>query len=577
VLGVLLGTGRSARLYRKIREEMQLMHDVGAGAYTPQYGGIFYAGGECDPDKRAVAQASILQEIERIKQEGVSAEEVRKAGRQFLSEQFTSLHTTRGQASDLGSNWLAAQSLDFTRHYLSRVDSVTPQQIQQAAQRYLTEENLSIVSLNPKQEGTNKHFQISKRPKTQTQEITLTNGARLLVHEERRLPVVSLRGVFRGGVLSEPDSLAGRGKLWARSLMKGAGSRDAASITQALESLGAQAGGSSGGSSCSIHAGCFAPDLEFVTGLWADILQRPHFPAEAVAAEKQRLLAAIKQDEEHISFHAGRALRQRIYGRHPFAQTQNGTPQSVGGLDCAILEKFHQEHSVGQNAVFAMFGAVSASQAQDLLEANLGRMQPGSLREPQVDHLLAPEYGTHTQHLPDKRQACLMIGFPTVDLRHADHLPLELIDEACSDMASRLFIRIREELGLAYSVGASRILGLCPGTFLFSLSTSPTQLELAQNELRGQIESLANRGLLPEELERAKKTWLGKSALSIQSVGSLAERQALDVLYGMGLEHFERTSARVKSISLDEVNAAAARYFSVSEPVIIRVIGGAED
>src|SRR5204863_6991373 len=83
----------------------------------------------------------------------------------------------------------------------------------------------------------------------------------------------------------------------------------------------------------------------------------------------------------------------------------------------------------------------------------------------------------------EKKQAFLVAGFPTVPLTHPDRVVLDLIDEACSDMASRFFEAIREKHGLAYSVGAAQILGMCPGLFTFYLSTAPEKLDFAQAEL----------------------------------------------------------------------------------------------
>ena len=68
----------------------------------------------------------------------------------------------------------------------------------------------------------------------------------------------------------------------------------------------------------------------------------------------------------------------------------------------------------------------------------------------------------------DKKQAVLVIGFPGTTVRDADRYPLELLQETCSDLGSRLFLRIREKLGLAYYVGAQNVLGLAPGYFAFT-------------------------------------------------------------------------------------------------------------
>ena len=93
---------------------------------------------------------SILKIIDEIKQAGVTAEELTKAKKISLSHHLGSLTTMRGQASDLGSNWFLTRNLNFSRDYLEAVQKVTLEDIRRVAQHYLTSENLTIVSLNPK-------------------------------------------------------------------------------------------------------------------------------------------------------------------------------------------------------------------------------------------------------------------------------------------------------------------------------------------------------------------------------------------------------------------------------------------
>jgi predicted Zn-dependent peptidase len=170
----------------------------------------------------------------------------------------------------------------------------------------------------------------------------------------------------------------------------------------------------------------------------------------------------------------------------------------------------------------------------------------------------------------DKKQAFLAAGFPTVPLIHPDRAVLDLIDEACSDMASRFFEAIREKHGLAYSVGATQILGMCPGVFAFYLSTAPEKLDFAQAELLREIRELAAHGLTTEEIARAKKTWIGKHAMQQQSSAGTAQLASLDELYGLGYEHSTAMQERVRAITDEEVHAVCARYFS-AEPVVVRV------
>src|SRR6185295_8238261 len=100
----------------------------------------------------------------------------------------------------------------------------------------------------------------------------------------------------------------------------------------------------------------------------------------------------------------------------------------------------------------------------------------------------------------DKKQAVLVVGFPGTTLLDPDRYALELLQEACSDLGSRLFLRVREELGLAYYVGAQHFPGLEPGYFSFYVGTMPEKADLVEKELLREAELLRADGLTLEEL-----------------------------------------------------------------------------
>src|SRR5207245_4922932 len=110
--------------------------------------------------KRDDAEKLILQIIAEVKQAGVTADELMKAKKMSLSHHLDALTTMRGQASDLGSNWLLTRHLSFSRDYLTAVQQVTLDDIHRVATKYLVDQNLTIASINPtgsvggKQEAT---------------------------------------------------------------------------------------------------------------------------------------------------------------------------------------------------------------------------------------------------------------------------------------------------------------------------------------------------------------------------------------------------------------------------------------
>ena len=171
----------------------------------------------------------------------------------------------------------------------------------------------------------------------------------------------------------------------------------------------------------------------------------------------------------------------------------------------------------------------------------------------------------------DKAQSVIMVGFCGADMFSPDRYALELIDEASSDLGSRFFIRIREQMGLAYYVGASQMQGLVPGLFLFYLGTDPQKIERVKTALLEEIDSLAAQGLANEELARAKKKLLGQMQIANQSNDSFGYMAALDELYGLRFAHYQIIEREVERITPEEVKRVAGKYFK-EQPYVLATV-----
>src|SRR6184192_1052058 len=181
LLSVILGEGHSSRLYRKVREESGLAFSISAFSYTPGDPGILGVDAILDPKNRSAAQSLILQIIEDIRRDGVSAEELAKGKKIALSQELASLRTMHGQATDLGTNWFLTRNLNFGREYLEKVQKITLDDIKRVAIQYLREENLTVVSLNPKGSLTSKRDVAAAAVTGEIQRFELSNGLRILV------------------------------------------------------------------------------------------------------------------------------------------------------------------------------------------------------------------------------------------------------------------------------------------------------------------------------------------------------------------------------------------------------------
>jgi zinc protease len=570
LLSTILGDGRSSRLYRKVGEEAGLAFGISAFSYTPGDPGLLGIDATLEPQNRLETEHLILQILGEVQKDGVTAEELAKAKKISLSHSLGALTTMRGQASDLGSNWFVTRNLNFTRDYLEALQKVSRKDIQRVAAKYLVDDNLTIVSLNPRGTLAAPDTETTVVSAGEIQRFELSNGLRLLVREDSRLPLVSIAAVFRGGLLAETPEINGITRLMAKVLVKGTKTRTAEQIADAIEAVGGSIGSDGGNNSFSVTLDVTKLDLRLGVELLSDILLNATMPEKAVAREKEVQLAGIRDEEEHLTTVARNILRRALFGEHPYALRTKGAPESVANLTQKELLEFRDRYLVAKNGVISVFGNVRAGEVRPLFEQTLAAMRPGEIALTQAPPTPTLAKTVAIEERKEKAQGVLMVGFRGVDLFSPDRYALELIDEASSDLGSRLFIRIREQMGLAYYVGASQMQGLVPGLFAFYLGTDPQKLDQVKAALLDEIHRLAASGLTNEELTRAKKKLIGQQRIANQSNDSFGYMAALDELYGLGFDHYKKLEAEVNAITLDDVQRVAAKYFQ--QPYVLATV-----
>src|SRR5205809_5404113 len=379
LLTVILGEGHSSRLYRKVREESGLAFAISAFSYTPGDPGLLGVDAVLDPKNRSAAQSLILQIIGEIRHNGVTAEELAKGKKIALSQELASLRTMRGQATDLGTNWCLTRNLNCGREYLEKVQKVTLDDIKRVAIQYLSEENLTIVSLNPKGSLTSKRDVAAAAATGEIQRFELSNGLRILVREDARLPLIAMSAIFRCGLLCETEGNNGITRLAAKTLLKGTKTRSAEQIADQLEAVGGEITSQAGNNSFAVNLDVTRPDLALGTDILADVLLNATMPATAVAREKEIQLAKIKDEDEKPTSVARNLIKRALFPGHPLALRPEGTPESVSRLNSKDLLAFRDRYVVARNGVIAVFGNVKANEVRDLFEQKLGALPSGEL------------------------------------------------------------------------------------------------------------------------------------------------------------------------------------------------------
>ena len=567
VLAVLLGSGRSSRLFQQVREKQGVVHHVDAWTYSPGLPGLFGISAIVDGDQFEAANKAILAEIEKVKMISVSANELQKAIKQFISATLASRKTMEGQAQNLGGNWLAANDLNLSERYLAAVKNVTLADVQRVTRQYLTPENRTLYALLPEGAAPKAKANVESNKNNAIQKIVLPNGLTLLVKEDHRLPFVEFRAVFKGGVLAENANNNGTTMLLAKMLIKGTKTRSAEKIAVEIESVGGHIDSYGGNNSFGINAEVLSEDFATGLDLLADVILNPIFPADELEREKEVQIAGIRSRKDELLKSASLAMRRALFGETGYGLDSLGSEESAGKVSVAALQEFHQKLTAPNNCVLAIFGDVRVGEVKAAVERSFAgwKKSAGVSLDSQSPALTARKRVEETR---DKKQAVLVIGFPGTTLVSDDKYALDLLQECCSDLGSRLFLRIREQLGLAYYVGAQNFVGIAPGYFAFYTGTEPTKIAQVESELLKEAELLRTEGLSADELKRAKAKIIGGKKIARADLGNLASTAALDELYGLGWQRTELDDAKYEAVTLEQIKSAAQKYLQPDALVI---------
>ncbi|MDW8343606.1 MAG: pitrilysin family protein [Verrucomicrobiae bacterium] len=567
VLAIVLGHGRSARLHQRLVERDGLAHHVAASAWTPRDPGLFIVHARTNPEHRDAAIAAILDEVAQL---NVSADDVDKAIKISVSQHLAGRKTMSGQAADIGNSEMLTGQPDFSETYLANLRRVTPADVQRVARQYLAPHTLTISTLGPTSDVATATAPVVSAVAPPVHRFELPNGVRVLVRPDSRLPLVDLRVVLSGGVLSETEHNNGITKLMARLLLKGTRQRSAEQIAAEIESVGGQLSYFAGNNSFGLSGQILAEELDRLLDVVADVLQNPSFPPSELERERALQLAEIKAEEDRIMGVAQQRLREALYRAHPYRLHPNGARASVQALTRDDLLAFHRQRVVANNIVVSIFGDVNADAVREKLERRLASLPAHAplAAAPAAERLT--EIVRREDSLP-KEQTVLLVGFPTVGVEHPDRFALELLTEAWSGQGSRLFRRIRDELGLVYYVGAYSQFGVGTGYLTFYAGTTAEQVGTVERELFAELARLQESGFDEAELNRARNTVLAQQAIRWQDNGEFAMAVALDELLGLGYDFHRSAEQRYRAVTTADMERAIGRYL-IGQPHAVVVI-----
>lgn len=395
------------------------------------------------------------------------------------------------------------------------------------------------------------------------QRTVLGNGLTVVSEFMPGVRSVSIGAWVRIASVHEPRPLMGVSHLLEHMVFKGTQRRSAKDIAMSLENLGGSLDAYTSREQTAFQARVLDEHLAEAADVLGDLIFAPALRDSDLQLERRVVLeeiAMVDDTPDDLVFELHNAL---LWGDHPYGYSILGTRESVSALGVADLRSLHARGYQPQQVVVAAAGNVAH---EELLEALVRTGWDAVPRggEPLASSpppAAAPPASRHVER--EAAQVQIVFGAPTIPYgdprRYAATLASTLLG---GGMSSRLFQRVREEMGLAYSVSSFHSYHTDSGTHGVYLATSPEHAALAADAVREEMRAAAASGFTADEVAAGKGQLKGQITLSLESSSSRMYRAASTELYGEPYRPIDDVLSQIDAIREEDVAAIAATFFA---------------
>ena len=350
--------------------------------------------------------------------------------------------------------------------------------------------------------------------------------------------------------------------LLEHMVFKGTERRSAKQIALELEALGGSLDAYTSREHTVYQARVLDEHLTQAADVIADIVFRPLLRSSDLAMERKVVLEEIGMVEDTPDDLVFELHNEALWGAHPYGYSILGTRETVRQLGVRALRDLHGRAYHPPQLVVAASGNVDHPRLLEVLErtgwTDVSRGEDDRLTSPSA----AVATPSHRHVSREGAQTHMVIGSEA--MRYADPRRYALVLLSMllgGGMSSRLFQRVREELGLAYSVYTFQQFYADTGMHGVYVATAPTTAHAAYEAIRAELQRVAAEGLPADELAMGKSQLKGQMTLSLESVSARMYRAAAVELYGEPYRTLDEVLALVDAVTADDVATVAREFF----------------
>lgn len=569
VLANILGQGESSRLYQHVLQEKSLVTSIYAYNYTPIDNGVFGIKATLDGANLDLTKKAVSQDIELIKKKGVSSKELNKAKKQVESDYIFNNQTTSSVAYSRATDEAFTGDFNFSLNYVEEIKKVTLADITRVAKKYLIDSNQTTVVLKPQQPSIPPTVQKTDYLSGEIEKHIFQNGLTVLLKRDTYFPLVSIQLALKGGLRQETEENNGISKITSTVWIKGTKSKTSHEISTLTEELGMSLNSFSGKNSMGLSVNCLSEDVLTAVNMLEDVVKNPVFPDSEIVQAKLLMAADLKERDDNVGRYTGKIMRELLFQTHPYRLDEVGSPESLARINREHITDFYAKYVQPSNLILSIMGDFDSVQILEVLKNKFESMPDHKVTFDNFseDSITQPREKTTTMK---KEQAMVMLGFHAPNLFSQDRYGVEVLTNILgSSFSGRLFAKIREELGKAYTLGGNYVPGIDAGFVYFYVLTTNENIEKVVSLLKSEIQKIQNEPVSDQELLDIQSYLKGNYKDDLQTNAALNFVVNLDELYGLGFNEYQRYAEHIDTASSEDIKRLAQMYLDLSKSVLV--------
>lgn len=581
VLATMLSAGKSSILNQDLKENKQLVLSVSSGNYSQKDSGMFYVYSTFEPEKEKTVENEILSELKEIQEGQFSKSQVQKAKNTIKTDTYYSRESISNISDDLGYDFTFANDDTYYENYLKNIDKVTKNDIINVAKKYLTLNKYAVSIVRP----TNfKEISNVKKvePKQETKliqqkdnekKVLLENGATLITKKKTTNSIIAVDITIKGSKAIEKKPASAM--LAALAATTGTQNYTNSEFANFLDENGIKLGVSSTNDIFAIVIQTTKDHLDDAMKALDEVINKPIFSDYEIKKIKERKIQELKGISDNPSSFVFDEFRKLAFLNSIYGQNSEFILKNINNVSRDDIVEFYSKVINPENMSISVVGDIDENYIQEKLNSIIKKNPKGSkFSFSNVKYTpYHPAKNIETTLYKNEVQAnWLALGYKICGvLNRKDIATLSVINSILGEgMSSRLFTKLREEKGLAYTVGSSLMTNVLDGAFIAYIGTNENSIEEAKNGILAEIETIKTEMVTTQELNDAKDKLLGKFLLSLETNMDEADLLSWYSALGRDLNALEEYKEMIKNVSQNDIIEIANKYFS--KPYIYTVV-----